>query len=154
MGAGANLHSIMDLTLASAEVKLNWCIASNHALDSDHEVLQWEIQGNASLEDATSTATTEWDIGCWDTEGKEGKKAEKARGKRAQAQECFCRGIQGSLMLNDSSSAEEVDTAAAVLKEAMVGTLDQHVHKKRWCVCSKRWWNLEVHDLRKLLGRA
>ena len=114
MGAGANLHSIIDLTLSSPAVELNWCIVSGHASGSDHEILQWEILGNASLEDATSSATTGWDVSGWDPRGKEEEEAEAAKGKRTQAQECYRRGVRDSPVLDDGSTAEEVDIAAAV----------------------------------------
>ena len=154
MGAGANLHSIIDLTLSSPAVELNWCVAAGHASGSDHEVLQWEILGDASLEDVSSAATTGWDISGWDPREKEEKEAEAARGKRIQAQECYRRGVQDSPLLGDGSTVEEVDIAAAVLRKAMVGTLDQHARKKRWCSRSKRWWTPELRDLRKTLGKA
>jgi len=35
-----------------------------------------------------------------------------------------------------------------------VGTLDQHACQKRWCSRSKRWWNPELRNLRKALGKA
>ena len=41
-----------------------------------------------------------------------------------------------------------------MLRAAMVGTLDPHVRKKRWCSRSKRWWNPELKDLWKALGKA
>ena len=36
----------------------------------------------------------------------------------------------------------------------MVVTLDQHACKKRWCSRSKRWWNPELQELRKILGKG
>ena len=86
--------------------------------------------------------------------GKEKEEANAAEAKRAQAQECYRRGVQRSLIFTDASTVEEVDGAASALREAMVGNLDQHARKKRWCSRSKMWWNLELHDLRKQLGKA
>ena len=57
-------------------------------------------------------------------------------------------------MLADDSTLEQVDTAAVMLQETMVGTLDQHVRPKPWCSRSKRWWNPELKNVRKALGRA
>jgi len=74
--------------------------------------------------------------------------------KRAQVQECYRRGVGASAVLADDSTLEEVDMAAVMLREAIVGTLDQHARPKRWCSRSKRWWNPELKDLRKALGRA
>jgi len=60
MVVGTDIHSIIDLTLFSPEVALNWSMGL--ATNSDHELLQWEVLGAASLGDATSTVTTGWDI--------------------------------------------------------------------------------------------
>jgi len=86
--------------------------------------------------------------------GKEKEEANAAEAKWAQAQECYRRGIWRSLILTDASTVEEVDGAALALREAMVGNLDQHARKKRWCSRSKMWWNLELRDLRKQLGKS
>ena len=153
MGAGAGIHSIIDLTLSSPEVVLNWSMAP--ATGSDHELLHWEVLGAASLGDATSTAMTGWDISRWDLKGKKDKEeANAAAAKRAQAQECYRRGVGASAVLADDSTLEEVYTAVVILREAMVGTLDQHARSKRWCSRSKRWWNPALKALRKALGRA
>jgi len=42
---GGNNHSIIDLTLTSASIELNWCIDSEEATGSDHEVIVWEVLG-------------------------------------------------------------------------------------------------------------
>jgi len=153
MGGGADIHSIIDLTLFSPEVVLNW--STGPATGSDHELLHWEVLGAASLGDATSTATTGWDISGWDPKRKEDEEeANAATAKRAQAQECYRRVVGASAVLADDSTLEEVDTAVVMLREAMVGTIDQHAWPKQWCSRSKRWWNSELKDLRKALGRA
>jgi len=154
MGAGAEIHSIIDLTLSSPVVNLNWCIAHDQATSSDHEVLQWEILGEASWEDDVSTATTGWDVDGWDPRGKEEEEAKAAGEARARAQECYRRGVQDTPVLGDGSTVAEIDIAAAALRAAIVETLDQHARKKRWCSRSKRWWTPELRDVRKALGRA
>ena len=122
MGAGAEIHSIIDLTLSLPEVELNWSLGL--AAGSDHELLQWEVLGAASPADATSSVTTGWDIGGWDPRGKEEEEANAAAAKRAQAQECYRRGTWFSPMLSDTSTVEEVEGVASALREAMVGALD------------------------------
>jgi len=123
MGAGADIYSIIDLTLSSSEVELNWSMGP--ATGSDHKLLQWEVLGAARHGDATSTETTGWDISGWEPRGKEEEEeANAAAAKWAQAQERYSRGVSASPILSDSSTGEEVDDAAAALREAMVGTLD------------------------------
>jgi hypothetical protein len=43
---GGNIHSIIDLTLSSPNVELNWSITEDkQATGSDHKVIVWEILG-------------------------------------------------------------------------------------------------------------
>jgi hypothetical protein len=85
-----------------------------------------------------SKDTTGWDISGWMTAGKSGEAREVAERKRAEAREVYLRAVNRNPLLNDQSTAEEVNIAAAVLKETMTGTLDELAKKKRWCSRSKR----------------
>jgi len=67
--AGADIYSIIDPTLSSPEVELNWSMGP--ATGSDHKLLQWEVLGAAHHGDATSTEMTGWDISRWEPRGKE-----------------------------------------------------------------------------------
>jgi hypothetical protein len=59
---GSNNHSIIDLTLSSPNVELNWSIAEDKdATGSDHEVIIWEIVGQKAV-GGVSKDTTGWDI--------------------------------------------------------------------------------------------
>ena len=69
MGAGAETHSIIDLTLSSPEVELRWNICRDQATGSDHEVIKWELMGAAGPPQETSGETTGWDISGWDAAG-------------------------------------------------------------------------------------
>ena len=42
---GSDNHSVIDLTLSSPGVELNWSIDSKEATSLDHEVIMWEILG-------------------------------------------------------------------------------------------------------------
>jgi hypothetical protein len=60
--AGTN-HSIIDLTLSSPNLELNWSIAEEKdATVSDHEVLVWEALGERAVGGARKD-TTGWDDG-------------------------------------------------------------------------------------------
>ena len=69
------------------------------------------------------------------------------------AQQCFLRAGNKTAVLDDTSSAEQLEKAAVALKEAMVGTLDEHARRKRWCSRSKPWWTEDLAELRRELGR-
>jgi len=45
MGPGAMNHSIIDLTLSSPNMDLNWCLLGEEATGSDHEVIAWDVLG-------------------------------------------------------------------------------------------------------------
>jgi len=155
IGAGAEIHSIIDLTLASPNMELDWSLLRNDATGLDHELIAWNVLGQLPPRAETSMETTGWDISSWDPEKEkqeEGrKKAEELRGK---ARECYLQGVGRTPILTDSSSREEVTEAAGSLREAMTATLDEYVRKKRWCSRSKPWWNADLRVLRKELGKA
>ena len=141
MGEEVERHSFNDPTQASPGAELAWRICRDQATVSNYKLIRWEVlpppppphQGMDMC-----MATTRWDISGWDPEGKEGEKREAAVGKSAQAQECFQRGCRDSPTLDSDSAQDEVDRAAAMLREAMVGTVDDHARLKRWCSRSKR----------------
>jgi len=66
MGPGAMNHSVINLTLSSPNMELNWCLLDEEATRSDHEVIMWEVLGNPHPKPDMSTETTGWDISGWD----------------------------------------------------------------------------------------
>ena len=155
LGKGATNHSIIDLTLSTRNLELNWAIAEEEeATGSDHETIIWEVLGCGTSNSGTSAETTGWDIGSWDPRGKDEKGREKAEKKRREAREAFIRLSGDSGPLDDASTVEQVDVEAVALRTAMTATLNEHARHRRWCSRSKRWWNDELRDLRATLGRA
>lgn len=140
----ATYHSIIDLTLSSPNIELNWSIAGEkEATGSDHEVIQWEVIENTVGRGGTNQETTGWDISGWSAVGKTGEAKEATEQKRTAARECFLRAANRvpspESRSDDASTATQVDGVAESLREAMTGTLDEHTMKKRWCSRSKRW---------------
>ena len=85
---GAMNHSIIDLTLSSPNMELNWCLLGEEATGSDHELIVWEVLGTPSMSTNTSTEITGWDISGWDStkeEDEEGRR--KAEERRQKARE-------------------------------------------------------------------
>jgi len=62
IGLGAENHSIIDLTLSSPNVELNWSLLGEEATGLDHKLIVWEVQGTPNPRADTSTETTGWDI--------------------------------------------------------------------------------------------
>jgi len=149
---GGNNHSIIDLTV-TASVELNWYIDSEEATGSDHEVIVWEVLGGIPGSRDTSNEVTGWDISGWDSTRKSEEEQTAIRKKKAAAQQCFLRVGGKTEVLDDTSSAEQVEEAAVALQEAIVGTLNSHARRKRWCSRSKPWWNEDLAELWKELGR-
>jgi hypothetical protein len=59
---GGTNHSIIDLTLSSPNLELNWSIATDkEATGSDYEVIVWKILGQKVVGEV-SKYTTGWDI--------------------------------------------------------------------------------------------
>jgi len=155
MGPGAMNHSIIDLTISSPNVELNWYLLSGEVTGSDHELIRWEVLGTASPRVNTNMETTGWDITGWDPTKADGEEDQKkARERRENARKCFVGMVEGTPILTDESTREEATTAAEALRVAMTVTLDEHGRKKRWCSRSKPWWNADLKELRKDLGRA
>jgi hypothetical protein len=103
----------------------------------------------------TSTETTGWDISGWDPAlAEDQEEKEEAQRRREKAWESYMRMAGQTPILSDESTVEEVVLAAGALREAMTATLDGHARRKRWCTRSKPWWNEDLKDLRKELGRA
>jgi len=155
MGPGAENHSIIDLTLSSPNMELNWCLLGEEATESDHELIAWEVLGTPDPRADTSMETTGWDISGWDpARESEEEEKKKAEGRRAKARECYLAGVGRTPILSDESTKEQVTEAAGSLRESMTMTRDEHARKKRWCSRSKPWWCEELKELRKDLGRA
>ena len=155
MGPGAMNHSIIDLTISSPNVELNWYLLSGEVTGSDHKLIRWEVLGTASPRVNTNMETTGWDITGWDpTKADREEDQKKARERRENARKCFVGMVEGTPILTDKSTREEATTAAEALRVAMTVTLDEHGRKKRWCSRSKPWWNADLKELRKDLGRA
>jgi len=88
LGPGAENHSIIDLTLSSPNIELNWCLLKKEATGSDHELIAWEVLGTLGQGVDTSTETTGWDISGWDpakeSEEEDKKKVGREEGKGAE----------------------------------------------------------------------
>jgi len=57
------IHSIIDLTLSSPNVELNWCLLRVEMTGSDHELIAWEVLGNPC--NGCGSLTSDSEPGLW-----------------------------------------------------------------------------------------
>ena len=126
-GPGTEKTSIIDLTLSSPAVALNWCLLQEKATGSDHEVIMWEVLGGKGGKPGKTV--TGWDISGWEGRGKEEEERKKAEEKARRAEDMF-RQLMGDTRLDDESTKEQISGMADRLRAAMTETLDRHVVQK------------------------
>jgi len=118
-----------------------WTIlAADHATRPDHEVLEWEV-GVERQEEADHERAVGWNSNAMtekDTEAVEKLWMELAKG-RAQ--------------LDAEYTEDEVEQEAAWCQEAMSSVPDTTVKKISICARSKRWWNADIEERRKTVGK-
>jgi hypothetical protein len=136
VGPNTDSVSIIDLTLSSPDLELNWSLRGEESTGSDHEVICWEILGGKT---PGGDVVTGWDISGWQPGGKSGEEKEKAERRRREAEATFRNLTTQLAPLHDSSEKEQLEEAADTLQAALVATLDKHAVKRRWCTRSKRW---------------
>jgi len=151
-GPGANGTSIIDLTLSTPAITLNWSLLEGEASGSDHEVILWEIIEGGE-KGGQSRVVTGWDIAGWSNKGKAEEDRKEAEKKAEQARTTFAQ-LTRHILINDESTEGEIEEVAIALRSAMTETLERHAKQRRWCTRSKRWWTDELRDLRKILARV
>jgi len=57
-GLGATIHSIIDQTLSSPNIELEWSLLRGEAMGSDHELITWNVLEQLPPRADTSTETT------------------------------------------------------------------------------------------------
>jgi len=126
-----DLHRSNASMIKQKKISLNWSIDSEEATGSDYEVIVWETLGGTPSSRDSSREVTGWDISGWNGTGKGEEEQKAAPEKKVAAQQCFLRAGNGIAVLDDTSSAEQVEEAAVALREAIVGTLNNHARAKR-----------------------
>jgi len=113
---GGPNHSIIDLTLTSLNLDLNWGIAADKdTTGSDHEVIVWEVLGQGAL-GGVSNDTTGWDISGCMTAGKSGDLLKAAEKKSGEARVAYLRAANRTPLLDEDDTVEEVDVAAVSVR--------------------------------------
>jgi len=133
-------ESVIDLTLANRPITKWSILADDHTTGSDHEVIEWEVEVDRQ-EEAGLERVVGWNIA--PTTEEDAKAAEMLQTELAKER----------AHLDAECTADEVEQEAAWCQEAMGNVLDATAKKIRICAKSKRWWNADITERRKAVGR-
>jgi len=132
--------SIIDLTLANRPFGKWTIVDGNHAMGSDYEIIEWEVDMEKQGE-AGGKQVVGWNLAAMSQEDKE--QAEKLWKERGR----------GRAYLGVESTGHNVESETEWCQEVMGKVLDASAKKIRICARSKRWWNGEIKEMRSQLGR-
>jgi len=131
---------VIDLTLANRPI-MRWTIlADDHATGSDHEVVEWEVEADGQ-EEADHERVVGWNLAGMTEEDLEA------------AEELWRELAKERAHLGAECTADEVEHEAAWCEEAISRVLKATAKKIRICARSKRWWNADIKERRKVGGR-
>jgi hypothetical protein len=144
--------SIIDLTLASPRIAhrvLDWQVLEDDddATGSDHVTIAWSFDGEAQEMDQ------EYLMRGWSLTNLQGN-SEEVRDARREAGREWVGRLADRPRLHDDSPRAELEDEAVRVQEATVAVLNGHAKKITLCARSKRWWNEEIAQRRRELGRA
>ena len=133
-------ESVIDLTLAN-RTTVKWTIlADDHTTGSDHEVIEWEV-GVDRQEEADHERVVGWNLAAMI------EKAVEAAGK------LWAELGKERAQLDAECTVDEVEQEAAWCQEAMSSVPEATAKKIRICARSKRWWNADIKERRRMIGR-
>jgi len=115
-------------------------LADDHATGSDHEVIEWEVEVDRQ-EEAGHERVVGWNLAAMTEE--DAKAAEKL----------WMELVKERAHLDAECTADEVEQEAAWCQEAMGNVLNATGKKIRICAKSKSWWNTDIRERRKAVGR-
>jgi len=133
-------ESVIDLTLPNRPITTWSILADNHAMGSDHEVIEWEVEADRQ-EEADHKRVVGWNLPAMTEQ--DAKAAEKLWRELAKER----------AQLDAECTADEVEREAAWCQKAIGNILDAMAQKIRLCARSKRWWNANIKKRRQAVGR-
>jgi hypothetical protein len=144
--------SIIDLTLASPRIGhrvVDWRVLDDdrYATDSDHEIIEWFFDGGAQAMDREHLMRG------WSLTALLGN-SDEVRDARRDAGQGWTVLLADRQSLEDDSSRAELEEEAVRIQQATIEILNKHAKKITLCARSKRWWNEEIAQRRRELGRA
>ena len=137
---GRKGDSVIDPTLPIRPITNSHRLAGDHATGSDHKVIEWEVEVDRQME-ADHERVIGWNLLVMME--KDAEAAEKLWTKLGKER----------AHLDTECTKDEVKQEAAWFQEAMNSSLDATAKKIRICAKSKRWWNADIKESRKAVGR-
>ena len=131
---------MIDLTLVNRRITKWSILADDHATGSDHEVIEWDVEVERQ-EEAENDSVAGWNLAAMSEEDVEA------------AEKLWTELVKERAHLDADRSADEVEQEAAWCQEAMSKVLDATAKSIRICTQSKRWWNADIKERRRAVGR-
>jgi hypothetical protein len=133
-------ESVTVLTLANRPIMRWTTLADDHATGSDHKVIEWEVEADGQ-EEVDHERVVGWNLAGMTDENLEA------------VEELWREFANERAHLGAECTADEVEHEAAWCKKAMSSILNAAAKKIRICARSKRWWNADIKERRKAVGR-
>jgi hypothetical protein len=136
------LTSLIDFFITKAEMAGGLEISTDLTTTSDYAVVRAQLRWDEGEGVKVYKKIMEWDIDDLKGDKKNYDKAQKQWEEKSRLRS----------ILNKESSGEELQDEAEWIQQNFVNHLDRCCKKIRVCARSKRWWNGEIAENRKILG--
>ena len=133
-------ESVIDLTLAYRPITKRFILADDHATGSDNNVIKWEVEADRQ-EEADHGRVVGWNL------------AEMTEENTEAAEKLWAELAKGRAYLDAECTEDGVEQKAAWCDKAVSSILNAMAKKIRICAKSKRWWNADIKDRRKVVRR-
>jgi uncharacterized protein involved in tolerance to divalent cations len=134
--------SLIDFCITNHELVNGLEISTDLTTTSDHAVVRAQLRWDEGEGVKVSRKITGWDIDGLKEEEKCYKKAQKQWEEKSRSRP----------ILNENSSGDELQKEAEWIQKIFVNHLNRCCKKITVCARSKRWWNQEIAENRKILG--
>jgi len=131
---------VIDLSLANRPIIKRTILADNHATGSDHDVIEREVEADGQ-EEADHERVVGWNS------------AAMAENNWEAAEKLWRELAKERAHLDAECTEDEMEQEAAWCQEAISSVLNTTAKKIRICARSKRWWNADIKERRKVVGR-
>ena len=136
--------SLIDFFITKATMANNLEIATDLATTLDHAIVCAHLRCDEGEGVKVSRKVTGWDI--------DGLKPEEQKENYEKAEKDWKDKSSGRPVLTEKISAEELQKEAEWIQRNFVNHLNRCCKKVKVCVRSKRWWNEEIAENRRILG--
>jgi len=137
-------RSLIDFFITKAGMADNLEIATDLATTSDHTIVCAHLRWDEGEGVKVSRKGTGWDI--------DGLKSEEEKENYEKAKKYWKDKSSERPILTEESSGEELQKEAEWIQWSFVNHLNRCCKKVKVCARSKRWWNDEIAENRRILG--